>query len=90
MTDDKLRARIKKRCLALAKDLLRDGPHLDLEKGLIVHLVQKAFESPLKTKTARDAYTFYLQNNVGNDLAWAMSGLGLLVPEGPREETHES
>jgi len=85
--DEKLQARIKKRCLALAKDLIKGKLMTHREEDLLKCLVQKAFFDLDKAKAARQAYGFLVANKISDQSAWEMSGMSALVsahnPQGP-------
>ena len=67
---------LHKRCLALAKALLKEGPpsreDLELVKGLVLKAYQDKAEP---VNTSRYAFEFYIRNKVSSDLAWSLSGM---------------
>lgn len=74
MSDEKLEKRIQKRCLALAKDLLKTGDkHKDEE--LMLALLDRVFRCASKIKTARQVYDWLVKNKYDPDVAWGLSGL---------------
>jgi hypothetical protein len=72
---NKLDEDIRKKCKVLAKKVLKYGTIKDIDKSLLMYCVFRAFDGPDQIKTARQAYRFFIDNGVSDDIAWVMSGL---------------
>ena len=68
---------IAKKCLSLAKSLLKEGTLTD--DTLLAALVQMAFRDHDKVTKARSIYDWLIKNKVPNDSAWKISGMDSLV-----------
>lgn len=74
--EDQLEQRIQKRCLALAKDLLK------VDKGITLpaSLANRAFRNDSLVQQSRDTYEWLrAQKQFSQDEAWELSGMQSLV-----------
>ena len=70
---------INKRCLALARLLLRQDSHGGPAQTLVGLLVHRAFQYQDKVVKCRSVYDWFVKNKVPNELAWTFSGMDDLV-----------
>ncbi len=78
--EETLEEPIPKKCLALAKVLVRAGLE-DNDHDLLLHLLRRAHRAQPKTTGYRMVYDWLVKHKFESEKAWRMSGLASVVED---------